>query len=55
MEFFYDAQTSGGLLISMPAAKSDALVEGARTRGATATCIVGEVIDRADVSLIVRP
>ena len=55
LEFFYDAQTSGGLLISVPAAKAEALVQSARARGAPATCIVGEVIERTDVALIVRP
>lgn len=55
LEFFYDAQTSGGLLISVPADKADALVAGARARGATAACVVGEVIERSDVALIVRP
>ena len=55
MEFFYDAQTSGGLLISVPAEKADALVESARKRGAAAATVIGEVIERADVALIVRP
>jgi selenide, water dikinase len=54
MEFFYDAQTSGGLLISVPADRADALVTHARDRGASATCIVGEVMERTDVALIVR-
>jgi selenide,water dikinase len=54
LEFFYDAQTSGGLLISVPADKADALVASAREKGATATCIVGEVVARAEVALIVR-
>jgi selenide,water dikinase len=54
LEFFYDAQTSGGLLISVPADKADALVANLQTRGAKAADIVGEVIERTDVALIVR-
>jgi selenide,water dikinase len=55
MEFFYDAQTSGGLLISIPSEKAEALVELARKKGASATCIVGEVLERGDAALVVRP
>jgi selenide, water dikinase len=54
LELFYDAQTSGGLLISLPAADAPKLVETARSKGAAASCIIGEVIERADVALIVR-
>ena len=54
LEFFYDAQTSGGLLISVPADKAEALVKSAREKGAEAACIVGEVVPRADVALILR-
>jgi selenide,water dikinase len=54
LEFFYDAQTSGGLLISVPADRAEQLVERARARGAPAACVVGEVRQRQDVALIVR-
>jgi selenide,water dikinase len=54
MEFFYDAQTSGGLLISVPGHRAEALVETARKKGAVVSCMVGEVIERTDVALIVR-
>jgi selenide,water dikinase len=54
LEFFYDAQTSGGLLISVPAAKADSLVADARDRGAAAACVVGEVVERGDAALVVR-
>lgn len=54
MEFLFDAQTSGGLLISVPADRAEALVTAARSRGAEFTCIVGDVIDRQDKALIVR-
>jgi selenide,water dikinase len=55
LAFFYDAQTSGGLLISTPADRANALVAAARARGAPAACVIGEVVERADVALVVRP
>jgi selenophosphate synthase len=54
LEFFYDAQTSGGLLISVAAERAEELMENARKRGAEAACIIGEVREREDVALIVR-
>ena len=54
-EFFYDPQTSGGLLISVPADRADALVAEAQSRGASATCLVGEVVERAGPALILKP
>src|SRR5262249_46228659 len=54
LQFFYDAQTSGGLLISLPADRADALVETVRARGAAAACVVGDVLERQDRTLIVR-
>jgi selenide,water dikinase len=54
LEFFYDPQTSGGLLISVPADKAEALVADVKNRGATSACIIGEVLERTDVSLILR-
>jgi selenide,water dikinase len=55
LEVFYDAQTSGGLLISVPAERADALVEKARSLGAGCTTIIGEVIPRDSAALIVKP
>lgn len=56
MEIFYDAQTSGGLVLSVEPGKAEALVEACRKRGAVHTCIIGEVIERPrpEVGLIVR-
>jgi selenide,water dikinase len=54
LEFFYDAQTSGGLLISVPADRAEALVANARKRGAASACIVGEVLDRQEAALVIR-
>jgi selenide,water dikinase len=56
LEFFYDAQTSGGLLISVPADKAVALVDEARKRGLTSTTLVGLVLPReGDIALALRP
>ena len=54
LEFFYDPQTSGGLLISIQADKANALVADAKNRGAQATCVIGEVLNRTDAALILR-
>ncbi len=51
-EFAFDAQTSGGLLISINPDRADELVEKAKARGAENTCVVGEVNGQQDVSLI---
>jgi selenide,water dikinase len=54
LELFYDAQTSGGLLISVAAERADALVELARKKGASASRIIGEVLPRQSAVLLVR-
>lgn len=54
LQFFYDAQTSGGLLISVPAEKAERLVTTLKAKGASAACVVGEVIERSDAALIVH-
>jgi selenide,water dikinase len=54
LEFAFDPQTSGGLLISVPAERAAALVESARRRGASAACVVGEVTERTGPALVLR-
>jgi selenide, water dikinase len=54
MEFFYDAQTSGGLLISVSADKAETLVTTFKAKGVSAARIVGEVTQRTDAAMIVR-
>ncbi len=54
MEFLFDPQTSGGMLLSMPAENAEATVRQARDLGATATCIVGSVIAQESVRLIIH-
>ena len=56
MEFLFDAQTSGGLLISIPTERAGELVERVQARGGTAACVVGSVRPKQDgVSLVIRP
>ena len=54
LEFFYDAQTSGGLLISLPAEKAEAAVALSKSKGALATCIIGEVVKRREKAIVLR-
>jgi selenide,water dikinase len=55
LEFVYDAQTSGGLLISVPSDRAQAVEAAARQRGAEHTRIIGRVIEReGDTALIIR-
>ena len=55
LEVFYDAQTSGGLLISVEPGKADALVAALTKRNAAAAVIVGEVLPRGEAALVLRP
>ena len=55
LEFFYDAQTSGGLLISVPRENAEALVEDLRKRGAASACVIGEIKEKQENALILRP
>jgi selenide,water dikinase len=43
-DIFYDPQTSGGLLISLPSGKAEALVATLNKRKEMGSCIVGEVV-----------
>ena len=54
LEPVFDAQTSGGLLISVPAERADELVDKARSAGAAAACVVGRVLAAKDVALVLR-
>lgn len=53
-EFVFDAQTSGGLLISVPEERAGELIERAQSAGASATCVVGYVEPRQDVAVVLR-
>jgi selenide,water dikinase len=54
LEFFYDAQTSGGLLISVAADKVERLVQTLKANGALAASLVGDVLERTEAILMVR-
>jgi selenide,water dikinase len=54
LEFFYDAQTSGGMLMSVPADQADRAVRLAREKGAAAACVIGEVTERREAALILK-
>jgi selenide,water dikinase len=50
----YDAQTSGGLLVSLPAAESERFLESVREKGVRDAAVVGEVVPPGDSKIIVR-
>lgn len=54
LELIFDAQTSGGLLISVDGNRADQVVERARTAGAEFSCVIGSVTERQDVALVVN-
>ena len=54
-EMLWDPQTSGGLFISVPAAKSDALMAAMREKGVVNATIVGEVVARTGTNVRVEP
>lgn len=53
-EVFFDAQTSGGLFISIPAAETDAAVKALQEAGYPHTSIIGEVLPLQKQALIVE-
>ncbi|GIW81447.1 MAG: selenide, water dikinase [Gemmatales bacterium] len=55
LEFFYDAQTSGGLLISVAADKAEALLEKLKEKQAKAAAVIGRVVERTDAALVLLP
>jgi selenide,water dikinase len=55
LEVFHDAQTSGGLLISIDPAKADALVAALKRHHAAAAAVIGEVLPRGEALLVLRP
>ena len=50
-----DAQTSGGLLISVPAARCDALVAALREEGANCAAVVGRITDGPAGTIVATP
>jgi selenide,water dikinase len=54
MELAFDAQTSGGLLISAPPEKAVELAQRARDAGAEAACVVGGVLPKGEKPLVIQ-
>jgi len=54
LEFAFDAQTSGGLLIAVAADSAEALVRQCRDAGAMVATVIGQVLAASSVSLILR-
>ena len=54
LEFAFDAQTSGGLLLSVPDGQADRLIQRARDQGAESTQAVGQVVPRGDHALVLK-
>jgi selenide, water dikinase len=53
LECFFDAQTSGGLLICAPADRADELVRRVRDAGGETATVIGEVLPRGEKALVV--
>lgn len=54
LDVFFDAQTSGGLLISVPADRCSLLIEKLRDKGTLTADVIGTVVERQDKALVVR-
>jgi len=55
LEYLFDAQTSGGLLIAVHPDHVDRLVAGLRSRGAMASAVIGRVVARrGSIALVAR-
>jgi selenide,water dikinase len=55
LEVFHDAQTSGGLLVSIAADKVRAFLDALKRRHAAAAVVIGEVQPRGEAALLLRP
>jgi selenide,water dikinase len=54
MDILYDAQTSGGLLISVEGDKATVLIEQLHSRGVKQAAVIGEVLDSPKGRLLVE-
>ena len=55
LELLFDAQTSGGLLVSLPESQAGAYVESCHREGVLAACEVGRVLPQGEWALEVVP
>jgi selenide,water dikinase len=51
----FDAQTSGGLLVAVPADRLDALLAALEARGVETRAVVGEVLQKGETPIVVAP
>ena len=54
LEFAFDAQTSGGMLISVNESRADELVQRVRKNGGLSACVVGRILPQEEAALIIR-
>jgi selenide, water dikinase len=54
LEFLWDPQTSGGLLISVEAQRAQKVLDELHRRGVSMAVVIGEVLPKTDVALLVR-
>ena len=55
LDLLYDAQTSGGMLVAVPADRLPRLLDELRKAGSLAAAVVGEVLPRRDQALLFTP
>lgn len=55
VEFLFDPQTSGGLLVSLPQNRVEAYIGALRERGVAAAAIVGRIAEPSSHALVVHP
>jgi len=53
-DILFDPQTSGGLLIALPAAKADTLLSRLHAEGVNDAAVIGEVLDNPRGKIVVR-
>jgi len=49
-----DAQTSGGLLISLPSGEAESYLSEVRKKGCPDAGIIGEIIEKQDSHIIIQ-
>ena len=55
LEFLFDPQTSGGLLVAIDATRAEEYVTQCHAGGIDAAAIVGRVVEKGDAHLVIRP
>jgi selenide,water dikinase len=55
IDLLADPQTSGGLLLSLPQSEASELVANLKSKGLTASAIIGYVLDKGRGKILVTP